>query len=148
MLIQSVSVRDTLSQKCPNTEFFLVRIFPYSDQKKLRIWTLFTQWYFLTNSANETTKYSFKNNIFENHLPIYWTCVIFYNIHEFDEILFSLRIFSAWGDNYQKPNSKLFHICPDVHQMVGKGFDSKAQPSTRWMVWIRYLPTLILTVTQ
>ena len=38
------------SQKCPNTEFFLVRIFPYSvqirettDQKKLRIWTLFTQ---------------------------------------------------------------------------------------------------------
>ena len=40
----------TLREKCPNTEFFLVRIFLYSigmqestDQKKLRIWTLFTQ---------------------------------------------------------------------------------------------------------
>ena len=39
-----------LCEKCPNMEFFLVRIFPYSvrirehtDQKKLRIWTLFTQ---------------------------------------------------------------------------------------------------------
>ena len=31
-------------EKCPNTEFFLVRIFLYSDRKKLRIWTLFTQW--------------------------------------------------------------------------------------------------------
>ena len=29
----------TLRKKCPNTEFFLVRIFLYSDQKKLRIWT-------------------------------------------------------------------------------------------------------------
>ena len=41
----------TLREKCPNTEFFLVRIFPYSvqmrentDQKKLRIWTPFAQW--------------------------------------------------------------------------------------------------------
>ena len=41
----------TLTQKCPNTEFFLVRIFMYSvrvqentDQRKVRIWTLFTQW--------------------------------------------------------------------------------------------------------
>ena len=40
----------TLHKKCPNTEFFLVRIFLYSDrirenkdQQKLRIWTLFTQ---------------------------------------------------------------------------------------------------------
>ena len=33
----------TLREKCPNTEFFLVRIFRHSDQKKLRIWTLFTQ---------------------------------------------------------------------------------------------------------
>ena len=39
-----------LLEMCPNTEFFLVRIFPYSvqkgenkDQKKLRIWTLFMQ---------------------------------------------------------------------------------------------------------
>ena len=44
------SVIQALSEKCPNTEFFPVRIFPHSvrmwentDQKKLRIWTLFTQ---------------------------------------------------------------------------------------------------------
>ena len=43
----------TLREKCPNTEFFLVRILLYSDwiqentnQKKLRIWKLFTQWKF------------------------------------------------------------------------------------------------------
>ena len=55
-----------LREKCPNTEFFLVRIFPHSaeygeillisphlvwirentDHKKLRVWTLFTQWWF------------------------------------------------------------------------------------------------------
>ena len=40
----------TLREKCLNTEFFLVRKSPFSvriqentDQKKLRIWTLFTQ---------------------------------------------------------------------------------------------------------
>ena len=33
----------TLREKCPNMEFFLVRIFPHSDQKKLCLWTLFTQ---------------------------------------------------------------------------------------------------------
>ena len=32
----------TLREKCPNTEFFLVRIFLYSDQKQLHIGTLFT----------------------------------------------------------------------------------------------------------
>ena len=47
-------VVEALSRKCPNTEFFLVCIFLYSDpylvqiqkntdQKNLRIWTLFTQ---------------------------------------------------------------------------------------------------------
>ena len=40
-----------LCEKCPNTEYFLVHVFPYSvrmrkdtDQKKIRIWILFTQW--------------------------------------------------------------------------------------------------------
>ena len=28
---------------CPNTEIFLVRMRENTDQKKLRIWTLFTQ---------------------------------------------------------------------------------------------------------
>ena len=34
-------------KKCLNTEFFLVCIFPHADQKKLRIWILFTQCFFL-----------------------------------------------------------------------------------------------------
>ena len=38
-------LKNTLREKCPTTEFFLVRIFPHSDQKKLPIWTLFTQCY-------------------------------------------------------------------------------------------------------
>ena len=29
---------------------FLIRIFPYLDQKKLRIWTIFTQWWTETES--------------------------------------------------------------------------------------------------
>ena len=33
----------SLREKYPITELILVRIFPHSDQKKLRIWTLFTQ---------------------------------------------------------------------------------------------------------
>ena len=44
-------IKHSLREKCPNTEFFLARIFPHSDwiwentdQKKLRIWTLFTRW--------------------------------------------------------------------------------------------------------
>ena len=32
--------QNPLRQKCPNTEFSLVRIFLYSDQKILRIWTI------------------------------------------------------------------------------------------------------------
>ena len=35
-----------LHEKCSNTGFFLVPIFSYLDQKKLRIWTLFTWWLF------------------------------------------------------------------------------------------------------
>ena len=45
----------SLREECPNTEFFLVRIFLYSvriqkntDQTKLRILTVFTQWEALT----------------------------------------------------------------------------------------------------
>ena len=38
------TVQHLLWEKCLETEFFLVRISLYSDQKKLRIWTLFTQW--------------------------------------------------------------------------------------------------------
>ena len=45
------SFKRSLREKCPNAEFFLVYIFLYSDwiqentdEKKLRIWALFTQW--------------------------------------------------------------------------------------------------------
>ena len=34
-------VSHTLREKCRNTEFFFVRIFPHTYQKKLRIWKLF-----------------------------------------------------------------------------------------------------------
>ena len=37
------AVNNTLRGKCPNTEFFLVRIQENTDHKKLRIWILFTQ---------------------------------------------------------------------------------------------------------
>ena len=33
-----------LREKSPDTEFFLVRMRENTDLKKLRIWTLFTQW--------------------------------------------------------------------------------------------------------
>ena len=33
-----------LSEKCPNAEFFWSVFSENTDQKKLRIWTLFTQW--------------------------------------------------------------------------------------------------------
>ena len=35
----------TLRENCPNTEFFLVLLQKNTEQKKLRIWTLFTQCY-------------------------------------------------------------------------------------------------------
>ena len=34
---------ETLREKCPNTEFFLVRLQENTDQKKICIWTFFTQ---------------------------------------------------------------------------------------------------------
>ena len=50
LLVWSIYSTRSLREKCPNTEFFLIHIFLYSvrmqentDQKKLCIWTLFTQ---------------------------------------------------------------------------------------------------------
>ena len=60
-----------LREKCPNTEFFLVSIFLYSiriqentDQKKLRIWTFFTQccFYFTRLKASEISLQGFRNS--------------------------------------------------------------------------------------
>ena len=63
LLLKVLTKQQTLREKCPKTELFLVRIFPHldclrwvrfspysvwvrenTDQKQLRIWTLFTQW--------------------------------------------------------------------------------------------------------
>ena len=56
----------TLHEECPSTEFLLICIFPYSfrirentDQKKLRIWTLFTQCNFKTVSQKLEKSSSF-----------------------------------------------------------------------------------------
>ena len=38
---------NALCEKCRNMEYFLVRIFLHSNRKNLRIWKLFTQWYYL-----------------------------------------------------------------------------------------------------
>ena len=54
-------------EKCPNVEFFLVCIFPFfhgvslysvrmrenTDQKKIRIWTLFMRWHFIGNAVTK-----------------------------------------------------------------------------------------------
>ena len=42
-------MKHSLHEICPNTEFFLVRIFN-ADQTKLLIWTCFTQWFYKSNS--------------------------------------------------------------------------------------------------
>ena len=49
-----------LHEKCPNMEFFLVRAFLYldwiqenTDQEKLPIWTLFTQWLVASQIAKQ-----------------------------------------------------------------------------------------------
>ena len=59
--------------KCPNTEFFLVRIFLCSDQKKLRIWTFFTQClivilfpFFIPSLKNLPSKFSDLKDLMEN----------------------------------------------------------------------------------
>ena len=39
----SLSHTHTVCAQCPNTEFFLARIQKNTDQKKLRIWPIFTQ---------------------------------------------------------------------------------------------------------
>ena len=44
VISQSAVMKITLREKSVYTEFFLVRVFLYSNQKKLRMWTLFTQW--------------------------------------------------------------------------------------------------------
>ena len=77
----------TLREKCPNTEFFLVRIFPHldwirrrsispysvrmrenADQKKLGIWTLFMQYQFHQIDLSET----FISLYFVWALPLCW----------------------------------------------------------------------------
>ena len=83
----------TMHEKCPNTEFFLVCIFLYSDwiqentdQRKLRLWILFTQCKFKTLCSKYVyfMKVSLRKNhenpnfcetAFERNFVInYWAC--------------------------------------------------------------------------
>ena len=41
--LSNIYIGVSLGEKCSKTEFFVVRIFLFSGQEKLRIWTLFTQ---------------------------------------------------------------------------------------------------------
>ena len=53
----------SLREKCPN-QFFLVRIFLYSDQKKLSIWTLFRECIkpeVITDNTAQKMKFSVKD---------------------------------------------------------------------------------------
>ena len=67
--VLDIILETPLHENCPNTEFSLVHIFLYldrinlriqleygknTDQKKLRIWTLFTQWCFKYNIKHNT----------------------------------------------------------------------------------------------
>ena len=52
-----------LHEKTPNTEFYLVRIFLHSDQKKLLIWTLFRLCCFIIIRRNSTV-----SNILEQRI--------------------------------------------------------------------------------
>ena len=61
---ESIQENCSLREKYPITEFFLVRIFSYSDwirentdQKKLRIWTLFTQYQFYNEDQQKLQFY-------------------------------------------------------------------------------------------
>ena len=68
-----------LRGKCPNTDFFLARIFLYSvriqentDQKKLRIWTLFTQCLEDFNFATRNKDLAGKNILNVLKLHLFW----------------------------------------------------------------------------
>ena len=62
-LLTSIS----LCERCPNTEFFLVHIFLYSEQKRLGIWTHFTQW--------DTWMFSQVTSIRHNCSQVYVLCL-------------------------------------------------------------------------
>ena len=90
--------------KCPNTEFFLVRIFLYSDYgvisvfspnagkygpKKLRIWILFTQW--LIGRSLKNTCYS----VFSFTYPFHNLKLLNYSVGRRLEVWFFPR-FNKW----------------------------------------------------
>ena len=78
LLCYNINSKIPLREKCPNTEFFLVRIFPHSDgirtgispysvrirentdRKKLGIWTLFKQWYVANNWTHSNFQHTDK----------------------------------------------------------------------------------------
>ena len=63
----------SLREKCPNTELFLVRIFLYSDQKWLNIWTLSTQW--CLQRLTDLKKLSGSKQILSLFRAQFWLCL-------------------------------------------------------------------------
>ena len=98
----------TLRKKCPNMEFFLIRIFLYSvriqknaDQKKLRIWTLFTQCEI--NGGTDKNKFThwyimLKNDqtyfLRSNHKIFMFISLFFDSMHERIKIIWAFSVFS------------------------------------------------------
>ena len=86
-------ITEKLRENFPNTELFLVRIFLYTNHKKLRIWTLFTQW----EAWNLLT--------FSNWLPFFWripSVTVFGRTNNFFQITFyDLLIYKGWNNFVQ-----------------------------------------------
>ena len=88
----------SLREKCPNTEFFLVRVLPHSvrirddtGQKKLRIWTIFTQCIKICSSSKTVSKLlTFPWKIYRNFQNI-----IFGKIY-LDGWLFMVFMYLLW----------------------------------------------------
>ena len=99
------------TNRCPNTEFFLVRIFLYSDwiqentdQKQLRIWTLFTQCLHFTNKILELLRImsiqnlSFNTEILQKTHDFYILTgsVIIFIYCRYTHPMVSLKILTDW----------------------------------------------------
>ena len=106
-----------LREKYPNTEFFLVRILPHWDlirrdtpysvrmqentnQKKLRIWTLFTQSFFIFMEKRLITKF------IKKMLCTWWSesCIkftpVFWSRDSTSKMKINLKILSLYNNNY------------------------------------------------
>ena len=135
----------SLCEKCPNTEFFLARIFLYSvrmqeitDQKKLCIQALFTQCLLWTLSIN--------SGFFHGNFPL------FINVKTY--LCFLKLIYSLfdWSNQILNPNEKRFlqycsllqrtiHKIRNTGEKNSKNIYSKKPSSCRYFIWDIYMET-------